>query len=604
MTKSELLKLKEKLTILNEKYEKSDSNTPSKDYRFMEYYDEEAKNAELPNCNAYEFLYERNKNNMGETAITFADKKITYEEMHTRIDEYARALYKRGVRKGDIIALCVANTPEAIYLNYSLNKLGAVVCQINPMENVYKISRDLEVVKPKMFIVIKDVYKNVKKARGDSNIDIITYPVVQSIDNKLIHALYGAKQIIGGNMLLNNHNSLKKILEDGKNFEDVVYDKYEKGQLGNIVFTGGSSGTHKGVDLDSNGLNCVTRSIDYVSPLQEGETFMGNLPQFMAFGIFTLHYALSKNLNVELTLKAMPKDFISELKRIQPAGVFGGPIHWETLVNNYDDAKTLDLRNLKLPVSGGEQLKIDKWKKINEVMAKQGCEGGLWNGLGSSEMWAPTIVCRGGINTIGTLGTTIPFNNQKIVALDSEEEIGYDQIGRLYLSGPGMMLGYHDNPEETKKSIKVDENNVRWMDTGDLAKISKNGEVTFVGRSKRCFVSGVENIYPEQIENLLTQFKEIRESIVTHIPSDETQYSPIYHVSIYDEDCDKEKLSDKITGMILSTLGESALPNEIIYTNEPLPVTANGKLDPKPLQEEDMKKYNESKNKVLQKKQV
>ncbi len=600
MTRQELLRLKEKLEKLNLEYEKSESVLPSQDFRFMEYYDEEAKDAMLPNSNSYQFLYERNKKYMNSTAITFANKKISYEEMHTRIDEYARALYKRGVRKADIIALCVANTPEAVYLNYALNKLGAVVCQINPMENIYKIARDLDVVCPKMFITINDSYKNIKNASKGTNIDIITFPAVQSIDNNLLHILYGVKQFISGNALFKINHNLKRILKSGKDFQDVIYDTtYQKGQLGNIVFTGGSSGTHKGVDLDSNGLNSVTRAIDFVAPLEPGEIFMGNLPQFMAFGIFTLHYALSRNLNLELTLKALPKDFISELKRIHPAGVFGGPIHWETLINNSDMIKDLDLTNLKLPVSGGEQLKIDKWKEINKVMAEHGCENGLWNGLGSSEMWAPTIVCRGGINTVGTIGTSIPFNNQKIVALDSEDELGYDQVGRLYLSGPGMMLGYHNNSEETKKVIKYDENGVKWLDTGDLAKISKNGEVTFVGRAKRCFVSGVDNIYPEQIEDLLTQFKEIRESIVTHVPSDKNQYSPIYHISIYDSNIDTKELEKKIENMILTTLGESALPLEIIFTNQPLPVTANGKLDPKPLQEEDLSNYEKKKEKIL-----
>lgn len=602
LNNKEIKKLKEKLKILDEKYKESNSKTPSKDYRFMEYYDDEAKNSEIPNSNAYNFLYSRNKNHMNEIAITFAGKEITYEEMHTRIDEYARALYKRGVRKGDIIALCVANTPEAVYLNYALNKLGAVVCQINPIENSFKIARDLDVVSPKMIISINDSYKNIKNASKGANIDIITFSAIQSIDNKLLHLLYGGKQFISGNYLLDINNNLKYILKQGKNFDDVVYDTtYKKGQLGNIVFTGGSSGTHKGVDLDSNGLNSVTKAIDYVAPLETGEKFMGNLPQFMAFGIFTLHYALSRNLNLELTLKALPKDFIDELKRINPAGVFGGPIHWETLINNSNALSNLDLSNLKLPVSGGEQLKIDKWKKINEVMKEHGCEHGLWNGLGSSEMWAPTIVCRGGINTIGTIGTSIPFNNQKIVALDSEEELGYDEVGRLYLSGPGMMLGYHNNIEETNEVIKIDENGIRWLDTGDLAKISKNGEVTFIGRKKRCFVCGVDNIYPEQIENLLSQFKEIRETIVTHIPNDSKQFVPIYHVSIYDINSNLKELENKINILINSTLGESALPYRIDFTDEPLPVTPNGKLDPKPLQEKDLKALENNKKKVLKK---
>lgn len=75
----------------------NDSKYPSMEYRFMDYYSEEAKQTILPNSNSYNFLLERNKNHMNETAITFAGKTITYEELHTRIDEYAKALYKKGI---------------------------------------------------------------------------------------------------------------------------------------------------------------------------------------------------------------------------------------------------------------------------------------------------------------------------------------------------------------------------------------------------------------------------------------------------------------------------------------------------------------------------
>jgi long-chain acyl-CoA synthetase len=475
---------------------------------------------------------------------------------------------------------------------------------MNPVDNSYKLMRDLEVVQPKMIITINDSYKNLKHAARDAkiNMDFVVFPAVRSIDNKVLDILYGGKQIISGNALLNTNKSLDKLLKEGKNIEEVVYDTtYKKGQLGNIVFTGGSSGVHKGVDLDSNGLNSVVRGIDYVANLEPGEVFMGNLPQFMAFGIFTLHYALCKNLETELTLKAMPADFIDELKRIRPNGVFGGPIHWNTLLDKENIEKELDLSDLKLPVSGGEQLPIEKWHKINEVLEKCGCKDYLWNGLGSSEMWAPVSVCRGKKNTIGSIGTIIPFNNQKIMSLDGKRELDYGEIGLLYLSGPGMMLGYHNNKEETNKVIEYDENGVRWLNTGDLASLSEEGELTFVGREKRCFVSGVENIYPEQIENLISTIPEIRESIVTHIPDDNNQNLPIYHISLYDKNCNIDALEKKINKLILSTLGSSALAGRIDYTLNRLPVTKNGKLDPKPLQKKDLEEYYNSKKMVLKK---
>lgn len=560
---------------------------PSEDQLHMNYYPLEAKTTEIPNLSEYDFLYERNKPYMKETAITFAGKKITYEELHTRIDEYARALYKRGVRQGDVIALGLANTPESIYLSYSLNKLGAVISPINPTYNSYKMSRDIDIIKPKMFIGINDCYKKFKQASKGSNIDMITYPAVQSIDDKKLHTLYTVKQLLTGNLTLIPSKNLKNVLKDGKLYKNVSYGKYEKGQLNEIMFTGGSSGVHKGVDLDGNGLNAVVKSLDYVLNLEPGETFLGNLPQFMAFGKMALHYALCKNLNIELTLKALPKDFIEELLRTNAQGAMGGPIHWETLINA--NLSKNALKNMKMPTSGGEQLKFEKEVQINEALAKYGSPSTLWNGLGMTEMWAPVSVKRGNINGETTIGTMIPFTNAKIVDINTNEELPYDEVGMLHVTGPGMMLGYHNNIEETNKSIYTDSKGTRWFITGDLCKIKENGELQYIGRNKRCFVCGCENIYPEQIENMLCDLPEIREAIVTKIPDDTLQFLPKYHISIYDENCDTKALTAKIEKMILSSLGESAMPRYYEFHIEALPRTANGKIDFKPLQEQDLK---------------
>lgn len=566
---------------------------PSEEKKFMEYYDESAKNAEIPNCSKYDFLYERNKAYMNNIAISFAGKKITYEELHEKIDEYARALYNKGVRQGDVIALGVANTPEAIYLDYALNKLGAIKTPINPTYNSYKISRDLEIVKPKMFIGINDCYKNFKHASKGMDIEVILYPAVQSIDNNLLQVMYKLQKTFQGNISLNPKKSLKSVLKnsDGAN---VIYGTYEPGQISDIMFTGGSSGTHKGVDLDGNALNAVVRALDYVLCLEPGEKFLGNLPQFMAFGEMALHYALCKSLNLELTLKAFPKDFIDELMRTKPQGVMGGPVHWETLINS--GLSSDSLKDLKMPISGGEQLKFEKEIQINQALNDAGCQSTLWNGLGMTEMWAPVSVKRGKINNNTTIGTMIPFTNAKIVNITTGEELGYGEKGMLHVSGPGMMLGYHDNIEETNNSIYKDENGVRWFITGDLCQYQANGELKYIGRNKRCFVCGCDNIYPEEIENMLCDLPEIREVIVTKIPDDELQFLPKYHISLYDVNCDIQQLEKKIQKLIYTTLGESSMPRFFEYYETPLPRTPNGKIDPKPLQEKDL----ESKNNIKQ----
>ena len=119
-----------------------------------------------------------------------------------------------------------------------------------------------------------------------------------------------------------------------------------------------------------------------------------------------------------------------------------------------------------------------------------------------------------------------------------------------------------------------------------------NNEYEYVGRQKRNFVCGVDNIYPEQIEELLLEISNIREVVVTKIPDDKYQYLPKYHISVFSMEFDRKDLESNIYELISSTLGESAIPGYIEYTNEPLPRTDNGKLNAALLEQQDMKNFN------------
>src|SRR5574344_1098359 len=180
-------------------------------------------NTEYVNDNMRNFLLHQNENNMNDIALSFGNVKVTYEELHTRIDEYSRALYKRGVRAGDIISLAIANTPESVYIIYALNSLGAVCCPMFPIQNEYKMYSDLNLVKPKMFIGINDSYSKVKKAingKADlSNLDIILFSPLESVDNKYIKAIYNAKQLLTGNFVFYSKNNLNYMLKNGINYQ-------------------------------------------------------------------------------------------------------------------------------------------------------------------------------------------------------------------------------------------------------------------------------------------------------------------------------------------------------------------------------------------------
>ena len=546
---------------------------------FKDYYDGKIEKCDtLPEGNEYDFLLERNKSHMRETALTFGKKNISFEELHEKIDEYARALYHYGVRKGDHIGACVANTPESVYLIYAINKLGAVMVGLSPLNNEYKMARDIEITKPKMIFSLDFMYSKFKKACEEYNIKPILYSPLLSVNNPFLKGIYNIKQKKEGNHLSSKENRLDKIIKSGRE-SDVEYSKHINGTCTNIMFTGGSSGVHKGVMLDGNGLNCVVKALDHVLLLEPGMVHLGNIPfGHMCFGRLVLHYVLCKNATYALTLKAMPQDFLDEMIRVHANGAMGGPVHWEALIDN-PKLKKGCLDELIQPLSGGELFKPQRLKQANEAIKFAGCKAEIGNGLGSTEMWAPTHVCVGGRNTPGTIGYEIPFVHSKIVDPKTFEEVQDGENGLLLVNGPGMMLEYFKNEKETESVFCFDENGTKWYNTKDIAKKLPTGEFEYIGRIKRNFVSGVDNIYPEQIEQLLLQIPEIREVAVTPIPDEHEQHLPKYHISLSKEDCDKAKIESSIVSIVGSTLGKTALPGYIEYYENPLPRTDNGKLD-------------------------
>lgn len=575
---------------------------------YTDYKSKKQKSMKMPNCTKYEFLVNRNKNFMNYIALSTEDgRKITYEEMHVRIDEYARAFMKKGIKKGDLVAVCSGNTPEAIYIMYALDKIGAINVGLSPLNNRAQMTRDIEMIRPKHLITLDMFYGNAKKAIKKLNISPILYSPLESIDSPLIKSMYNVKQFFAGNKLLGAKHNLSQIIKNGKDF-NAFFDTIGSDYVSDILFTGGSTGVHKGTEIFGNGFNSITAALDAIYILEPGQVHLGNIPvNHMVFGKYLTHYALCNNLEYALTSKMMPKDFTDEVIRTQASGITGGPIHFENLINN-PSITPGSLSNVIQATSGGEHFKAKKKKEAEKSLRDGGSKAIIANAMGATETTSISIV--NFIDTRNyddlnaypfnidyeknpvTCGYPIPGVNYKIVDPVTFQEVEKGKPGLLLLSGQSIMKGYYNNPEETEKTLMCDENNTIWLNTGDImCNVGENlEEITFAGREKRNFVCNVTNIYPEEIEEILLRFKEIREAIITPVPDEKYQFLPSYHISLNFE-CDTNALKNKIDILIHELLGDDALPGYISFTLEPLPRTANAKLNATLVQEQEMKLF-------------
>lgn len=535
----------------------------------------------------YNYMLEQNKDYMDLTALSFGDRRITYEEMHDRIEKYVRLLYSKGVRQGDVIGICAYNTPESVYLLYALDIIGAIVVGYSPFDNKEKTKLDIEMTKPKMVISVDMCYKNFKDWENALNFSTILYSPVDSLDDMKIKVGYKLLQLKNGNFKLSKDSNLKSLLK--KNYSDVDYVKapFEQDGLRDILFTGGSTGVHKGVELSDNGLNSVVEGMNSIFTAEPGMIHLGNIPfGHMAYGRSILHYALCNNMEYALTIKAMPSDFYDEIVRTHATAAVGGPPHWVSLIEQQGDKfvpssrlKAGSLSELHYATSGGEAKKETTENAINEALKYCGSDAKLGDGLGATETWASMMINNGKIHHRGTVGEPISTLDVKLVDPDTGKEVKDGEKGLLYVSGPSVMLGYHNNPEETSKVISYDENGKRWINIGDFLMKTPDGEYKYVGRQKRNFVSGCDNIYPEELESLLLLIPEIREVVVTPISDEMVQYIPRYHISLYDTNIDYKELEEKINALVMSKLNENWLPGSIAYYDKPLERMQNSKVN-------------------------
>lgn len=572
-----------------------------------------------PNMKKYDYMLEQNRNYMNSIALSTTNRKITYEELHESIEKYVKLLTKKGVRPGDMIGVCALNVPESVYLIYALDIIGAITIGFDPFADKEKLRGEIELTKPKMIITVDLQYSNFRNLEKALNFSTILYSISDSIEDKKKKMGYQLLKLTQGNFTLSSDRNLKKLLSKDYSDTDVIASEYIEDSLSDIMFTGGSTGVKKGVELSSNGINSVIEGMRYMydKDFFTEKTYLGNIPfGHMAYGRAILHVALTNNMNFALTLNALPKDFYSELVRTQAHCAAGGPPHWTSLIENDNgnfvprkDLKEGSLSNLQLATSGGEAKKKNVEPAINKALKYCGSPAVIGDGLGATENWSVMLLNSGNCYKQGTIGSPISTLDVKLIDPVTKKEVKQGEKGVLHISGPSTMLRYYNNPEETKKVV-VYLDGKRWINIGDYLRETNTSNIyEYCGRQKRSFVSGIENIYPEVLEELLSSLPEVREAVVTPIPDEIVQFIPRYHISLHDENVDIREFEEKLEKLVSTKLTTSWLPGTIEYTTEPLRRMANSKIDISYYQEQDKLlfeagKINNEKAKILRLKKM
>lgn len=581
---------------------------------WLKYYPEEVINAELPEDTIYGYIYSKNVKEQERIAIEYFGNKLTYKELFHKIEECAKSLTKMGVKKGDIVTICMPTTPEMVYMFYALSKIGAVSNMIDPRKSAKEIEEYANEVNSKIFLGIDvsgEKLRNLKKNTSVENIIIATpYESFKSPIKQILKfkdkISSKTKRFIDTKECM----SWDKFIELGKNESLVKKVEYQKDIPVTIVHTGGTTGKAKGVVLSNDNINCGAFQCE-ISGLdfKDRGTWLDIMPPFIVYGVGNgLHLPLSMGMKVILMPKFDPTKYDEILLKHKPNYMAGVPSHYGYLLES-KKLEGVDLSFIKTPIVGGDKMDYTLEQEVNKFLKEHNCKSKIIKGYGMSEVDAAVSVCiNNEVNRIKSVGIPLSHSNIGIFDPETNEELSYNEDGEVRISGPNVMVGYYNNPKEEEKILHTDEKGTRWIYSGDLGHIDEDGHLYVKGRYKEMIIrpDGFK-VYPSSIEEVILMHQEVSEcKVVGCRDFTESQGElPKAFIILKDvnPDQDENKILEEIKLICQRELAEYSLPFDYEIRDK-FPVTGIGKINTIELKqeaEEKLKKQLQIKKKVLKK---
>lgn len=548
LTKEYLLDLKRKLLSIDEK-EKIE------DY--------------LPKESAYQFLLNCNKKRMDRVAINYLGRKISYNSLFEKIDNCAKSFVKLGVKKGDVVAIAMLSTPEAIISFYALNKIGAIAFMINATHDKPLIKEELEDSKAKILVINDIIYdKDIMDFTNELNYKSV---ITSSLDESLPYGFVGDKikfKIV--NMMKRKNNMSKK---DDKCINWSAFEKIGKSSLIHveinnnknsgavIASTSGSTGKAKRPLLTNENLNSIPIQMGMTCPVfLPGDSIFTTLPPWILYSLFnSIHEPLCLGVTVDLDPLFDSKKIHKRLKQYR----FN---HWNTIPGYVEDMvadkkmNNMDCSFLKSITTGGDYRTPKLKAEAEEKLKSNNSFVEIGQGYGASECGGCFCYSYEKGMPAETIGKPLFGNEFKIIDQETGEKLGPNMPGILYLYSPTMMKEYYGNQELTDQVFSIDENGKKWYKTDDIAHYDEHGQLFMDGRIRRIELSKDSSgqpvkVFPDKIKQIILKHPLVEKCEIVMIPDEERITIPIAYIVM--------KEGYQLTKEVISEINDICLVNNV-----------------------------------------
>lgn len=523
-------------------------------------------------------------------AYTNMGKSLTYAQLDAASKEFAAYLQLIGLRKGDRIAIQSPNVLQFPVALFGSIRAGLVVVNTNPLYTPREMLHQFNDSGAKAIFILANFAKNLESILGQTKIEHV-------IVSKMGDMLGALKGFIVNFVVKNVKKMVPEFSIPGAvAFTDALKigggTSYKRPSLTGqdtafIQYTGGTTGVSKGAMLSHRNMVANVEGIDvwFQSKMKRTQldgpmVLIGALPLYHVFALTVNGLSCLKwgGTNLLITNPRDMPGFIKELKKVRPV-IFPG---LNTLFNglmNQPDFTSINFSQLQISIAGGMALQKvvgERWEQLT------GCP--LVEGYGLSET-SPVLSVSplDGNHRQGTIG--IPFPSTELrIRTEENTWATIGERGEICAKGPQVMLGYYNRPDETEKVIFEDENG-RWFRTGDIGVEEEGGFFKIVDRKKDMILVSGFNVYPNEIEEVVSRLEGVLEVACIGVPDEKTTET----VKLFVVKKDPGLTAEKVKAYCKANLTAYKCPKYIEFRDE-LPKSNVGKILRKNLRDEEQAK--------------
>ncbi|PFN22050.1 long-chain fatty acid--CoA ligase [Bacillus cereus] len=469
-------------------------------------------------------------------ALVGREKRYSFQQYNERVNQLAHYLLHCGVQRGDRIGiLCKNNHPFPSVMMASL-KIGAVFIPLNHQLTAYELETIVKEAKLKVLVIDDEFNEFLSKIDAVEEISCV---------------IETTEEGFGSFELKLQEQSITEPNVEVHEEDDAIY-----------LFTSGTTGQAKACVIGHENLHHYFTEIAGQREIPAGERFLSVHPLFHMSGVLSILNCIYHGITMIFLADSNPTLIWDKIEEEKITTMLAFPAVYSYMLDELNK-KERNISTFKVAQSGGT--------KVSETLIQKYMEKGIYmvQGYGSTEGWVVTSWHPNmGKEKMSSVGKTLKHVELKIVHPETGEELTTNEVGEIHVSSPYMFKGYWNNEIATKKVVKDN-----WFNMGDAGMIDDDGFLHIMGRYKDVIVRGGDNVYPDQVEDVIHEINGVLEVAVVGIPNEFWGEIPTAYIV---KDIQTPLAEKEIIQHCKEKLASYKIP-EVVFMEE-LPKNALGKV--------------------------